>query len=150
MKIKELTTISDHEMKQLVTTWESSVIATHLFLSPEEITVIKQYVPQAFRGVQHLIVALENGRIRALMGIDGSKLEMLFVAASERGKGIGSQLLRYGMIQYQMDELAVNEQNPSARGFYEHMGFKVVSRSPLDDQGNPYPILKMKRGSQNR
>ncbi|KRM82890.1 hypothetical protein FC35_GL001089 [Limosilactobacillus coleohominis DSM 14060] len=28
---------------------------------------------------------------------------------------------------------------------YEHMGFKVVSRSPIDDQGNPYPILKMNR-----
>lgn len=41
--------------------------------------------------------------------------------------------------------LAVNEQNPNARGFYEHMGFKIASRSPLDEQGNPYPILKMKR-----
>lgn len=145
MKIKELTTISDNEMNQLIVTWESSVIATHHFLSPQEIAMIKQYVPQAFRSVQHLIVALEDDQIRALMGINETKLEMLFVAASERGKGIGSQLLRYGMTQYHIDELAVNEQNPNARGFYEHMGFKVVSRSPLDDQGNPYPILKMKR-----
>ncbi len=145
MKIKELTTISDNEMNQLVATWESSVTATHQFLSPKEIADIKQYVSQAFRGVQHLIVALENDRIKALMGINDTKLEMLFVAASERGKGIGSQLLQYGMTQYYIDELAVNEQNPNARGFYEHMGFKVVSRSPLDEQGNPYPILKMKR-----
>ncbi|MBB1069973.1 GNAT family N-acetyltransferase [Limosilactobacillus sp. RRLNB_1_1] len=132
-------------MNQLVATWESAVIATHHFLSPQEIATIKQYVPQAFRGVQHLIVALEGDRIRALMGINETKLEMLFVAASERGKEIGSQLLRYGISRYQIDELAVNEQNPSARGFYEHMGFKVVSRSPIDDQGNPYPILKMCR-----
>lgn len=145
MKIKKLTTISDNEMNQLVAVWESAVIATHHFLNSQEIATIKQYVPQAFRGVQHLIVALEDDRIRALMGINDTKLEMLFVAASERGKGIGSQLLRYGMAQYHIAELAVNEQNPSARGFYEHMGFKVVSRSPLDDQGNPYPILKMKR-----
>lgn len=145
MKNKELTTISENEMNQLIATWESSVIATHQFLSPKEIADIKQYVPQAFCGVQHLIVALEGDQIRALMGINGTKLEMLFVAASERGKGIGSQLLRYGMTQYQIDELAVNEQNPNARGFYEHMGFKVISRSPIDDQGNPYPILKMKR-----
>lgn len=145
MKIKELTTISENEMNQLIATWESSVIATHQFLSPQEIATIKQYVPQTFRGVQHLIVALENDRIKALMGINETKLEMLFVAASERGKGIGSQLLQYGVTQYHIDELAVNEQNPSARGFYEHMGFKVVSRSPIDDQGNPYPILKMKR-----
>ena len=43
-------------------------------------------------------------------------------------------------------ELFVNEQNPQARGFYEHMGFAVRERSELDEQGNPYPILFMERG----
>ena len=43
-----------------------------------------------------------------------------------------------------MNELAVNEDNPQARGFYEHMGFKIYKRSPLDEQGNLYPILYMK------
>ena len=42
-----------------------------------------------------------------------------------------------------MTELFVNEQNPQARGFYEHMGFTVRERSETDDQGNPYPILRM-------
>lgn len=37
----------------------------------------------------------------------------------------------------------VNEQNNHALGFYEHIGFKVVGRSPLDGQGEPYPILHM-------
>lgn len=43
-----------------------------------------------------------------------------------------------------MNELAVNEDNPQARGFYEHMGFKIYQRNKLDDQGNPYPVLYMK------
>ena len=30
-----------------------------------------------------------------------------------------------------------------AKGFYEHMGFKVRERSEMDEQGNPYPILFM-------
>lgn len=145
MEIKELTALSDDEMAQLVSAWESSVTATHHFLSAEEIATIKQYVPQALRGVQHLVVAINAGQIKALMGIDDTKLELLFVAASERGKGMGSQLLKYGIAKYHVDDLAVNEQNPAARGFYEHLGFKVVDRSPLDDQGKPYPILRMKR-----
>ena len=33
---------------------------------------------------------------------------------------------------------------PQAKGFYEHMGFKVYKRNELDEQGNPYPILYMK------
>lgn len=41
--------------------------------------------------------------------------------------------------------LAVNEQNPSAKGFYEHMAFKIYKRQGVDEQGNPYPLLYMKR-----
>ncbi|GAM72145.1 acetyltransferase [Vibrio sp. JCM 19236] len=37
----------------------------------------------------------------------------------------------------------MNEQNPEAAGFYKKMGFKVTSRSPLDDMGKPFPILHM-------
>ena len=32
-----------------------------------------------------------------------------------------------------------------ACGFYDHMGFKVESRSELDDQGQPYPVLHLRR-----
>ncbi|MBB1079209.1 GNAT family N-acetyltransferase [Limosilactobacillus sp. STM2_1] len=145
MQIQELSTITDQEMNQLINVWESAVTATHHFLTNTEIQKIKQYVPQAFRGVEHLIVAMQDNQIKGLMGVNGTKLEMLFVDNNERGHGIGTKLLSLGMKKYHVNELAVNEQNPAARGFYEHMGFKVVSRSPLDDQGNPYPILKMRQ-----
>ena len=47
---------------------------------------------------------------------------------------------------YSINELTVNEQNISAKGFYEHMGFAAYKRTDLDEQGNPYPLLYMKRG----
>lgn len=62
-----------------------------------------------------------------------------------RGEGLGRALLTWAIGAYGVDELAVNEDNSQARGFYEHMGLKVVSRSETDDQGGPYPILVMKR-----
>lgn len=94
----------------------------------------------------HLVVAYndENEPV-AFMGINEKKLEMLFVDANQRGTGIGKALITYGIDNLDINELAVNEQNPGARGFYEHMGFKVVDRSEFDDQGNSYPILVMKR-----
>ena len=46
---------------------------------------------------------------------------------------------------YAVDELTVNEQNPRAAAFYEHMGFEVYKRTELDEQGNPYPLLYMKK-----
>ena len=78
------------------------------------------------------------------MGIEETKLEMLFIKNSEIGKGLGKKLLNYGLENYNINELAVNEQNPNAKGFYEHMGFKTYKRTDLDEQGNSYPILYMK------
>lgn len=79
------------------------------------------------------------------MGVNDQKLEMLFVDDRQRGIVICKELIAYGIDNFDVNELAVNEQNPKARGFYEHMGFKAVERSEFDDQGKVYPILVMKR-----
>ena len=70
----------------------------------------------------------------------------LFLSPKERGKGIVRQQLQYGIHNYEIREVTVNEQNPQAVGFYEHMGFAAYKRTDLDEQGNPYPLLYMKRG----
>ncbi len=142
IKIKDRTSTLINELLEV---WEDSVKATHLFLSSKEIENIKKYVPQALKEVSHLIVIEnENNVPIAFMGIENTKLEMLFIRNSERGKGLGKQLLNYGIENYNVNELAVNEQNPNAKGFYEYMGFKTYKRTELDEQGNPYPILYMK------
>ena len=129
----------------LLNVWEDSVRATHDFLSVEEIAKIREFVPQALGGIAHLVIESdENEMPIAFMGIENGRLEMLFIKSGERGKGLGKRLLKYGMENHDVDELAVNEQNPQARGFYEHMGFKAYQRNELDDQGNPYPVLYMR------
>ena len=69
---------------------------------------------------------------------------MLFIAGEQRGKGFGKKLMQYGIEQYDVNFLTVNEQNPLAKSFYEYMGFKTYKRTELDEQGNPYPILYMR------
>ncbi len=131
---------------RLLQVWEDSVRATHLFLSDAEIKDIKAYVPQALNGIAHLVTAEdETGRPVAFMGIEDGTLEMLFITPEERGEGLGRRLLQYGMEHYAVRQLTVNEQNPQARGFYEHMGFHVYKRTDFDEQGNPYPLLYMRR-----
>ena len=145
MRIIEVKERTDNLINQLLEVWEDSVKATHTFLSNEEIEKIKEYVPQALIGISHLIIETdENGNPIAFMGIEENKLEMLFIKSSERRKGIGKQLLNYGIENYSVNDLAVNEDNLQAKGFYEHMGFKVYKRNELDEQGNHYPILYMK------
>ena len=129
---------------QLLAVWEKSVRETHLFLSDAEIKHIKQYVPEALRGVAHLIVAEDDeGYPVAFMGIEDQVLEMLFITPQKRGKGLGKDLLHLGMERYGVKRLTVNEQNPQAKGFYEHLGFRVYQRTDHDEQGDPYPLLYM-------
>ncbi len=131
---------------QLLNVWENSVKATHLFLSEEERNRIKEYVPEALENVPILVIAENDaGNPVRFMGIADQKLEMLFISNENRGNGVGKKLLQYGADRYSVNTLAVNEQNPQARGVYEHMGFKVYKRSELDEQGKPYPVLYMKR-----
>lgn len=136
---------NEHLIEELLKVWENSVRATHRFLSNEEILEIKKCVPEALSGISHLIIDTdENENPIAFMGIEDNKLEMLFITSECRGMGIGKKMLLHGIENYGVNDLAVNEDNPQAKGFYEHMGFKVYQRNELDDQGKPYPVLYMR------
>ena len=58
-------------INRLLTVWESSVRATHLFLSDSEIKKIKEYVPQALAGIAHLMIAEDD---RGFYGDQGRHL----------------------------------------------------------------------------
>ncbi len=146
MRIYKVSERNQTLVDALVDVWEKSVRATHLFLSDAEVEKIKEYVPEALRGVEHLVVAeAEAGKPVAFMGTENGRLEMLFVTPEKRGRGIGKQLVEYGIETYGVFEVTVNEQNPLAVGFYEHLGFETYKRTPLDEQGAPYPLLYMRR-----
>ena len=147
MRIVETTNRTPDLIERLLAVWESSVRVTHLFLSDDEIKSIKEYVPQALNGIAHLVIAEDETDCPvAFMGIESGTLEMLFISPEERGKRLGKRLIQYGIENYGVKRLAVNEQNPQAKGFYEHMGFRVYKRTDLDEQGNPYPLLYMRLG----
>lgn len=144
MKIAEIDDRDASLLGQLLNIWEDSVRATHLFLSDPEIEHIKGYVPDVLQAVPHLIV-VGKGSVGpvAFMGINGQSLEMLFISPKARGQGLGKKLIRYGVENYNINKVTVNEQNLQASGFYEHMGFVVYKRSETDEQGDPYPLLYM-------
>lgn len=145
MKIYEIPVRTPQLLTSLLQLWEDSVRATHHFLSDAERNEIKKYVPQALTGVEHLIVAQnESDKVAAFLGTENGRLEMLFLSPEERGKGIGKQLVQYGIQHYGIHEVTVNEQNPQAVGFYKHLGFETYKRTSHDEEGNPYPLLYMK------
>ena len=144
LKLLEINARSQELLTCLCQVWESSVRATHHFLSEEDIRSLAVYVPQALAQVPVLVVAFSDQGIPVgFMGIDGTRLEMLFLSPDVRGTGLGRQLLQRGIRRYGVTSLCVNEQNPQALDFYLHMGFQVRSRTETDEQGNPFPLLCM-------
>ncbi|KRM94295.1 hypothetical protein FC56_GL001247 [Lentilactobacillus senioris DSM 24302 = JCM 17472] len=94
MKITEVKYRPETLIQQLLSVWESSVKATHLFLSEKKIADIRQYVPQALTEVQRLLIIETETHIPVgFLGVNNQHLEMLFVADEERGKGYGKNYL---------------------------------------------------------
>lgn len=138
---------TDQLKAQLVALWELSVKATHDFLTDEQITNLKPFVEEGIGFIPKLIVHYTESLPTAFMGIDGDKIEMLFVTPDFFGKGIGKTLVQYGIKSENISYVDVNEQNPGAYHFYKRMGFTVYERSETDDQGNPFPILRLRLGT---
>lgn len=136
---------TDELIDELTMVWEDSVRKTHLFLSEDAIAEIKVFIPNALRDVEHLVVSMNDlAKPIGFMGVQDNSIEMLFISPDQRGKGIGKELVLYGIETLTISLVTVNEQNPQAFGFYEHLGFKTYKRTECDEQGRPYPLLYMK------
>ncbi|OMD57571.1 MULTISPECIES: GNAT family N-acetyltransferase [Paenibacillus] len=142
--IKIFTTRNEELLNRLLNIWESSVRHTHLFLSEQDIDALRPLVTQALEGISDLFAFTDDEeQLLGFIGVQNNKIEMLFVEPAAMGKGVGKALVAYVMQKLAVYLVDVNEQNPQALGFYEHMGFQVFERSALDEQGNPFPILHM-------
>ncbi len=137
--------VSRNEFPDLLQVWESSVRETHHFLNDGDIDFFKNFIQEkdVFGQVNLACARDQSGRIGGFLGTAGENLEMLFIDAAERGKGIGKMLLTHAVIELKITKVDVNEQNEQAVGFYTHFGFETISRSEVDGLGKPYPILHM-------
>lgn len=140
----QITTAIPNEYPELLKIWESSVRATHDFLSEDDIQFYKSKMLSDFFPAVSLQCAKDNQeKITGFIGLSEGNIEMLFIAPEHRGQGIGSMLLNDAITHHQASKVDVNEQNTQAIIFYEHMGFKTINRSALDSMSNPFPILHM-------
>jgi len=131
------------DFQTLIQIWEASVRATHDFLPETEILKLKPLILEQYFPQVHLNLYRENDVTVGFLGTSDDNIEMLFIDPEFRGKGVGKQLIEFALNRLNIHKVDVNEQNHQAVGFYQKLGFKVISRSERDGQGNPYPLLHM-------
>lgn len=126
--------------------WRASVRATHDFLLDADFREIDTLVAEHYLPATRVWVALdETGRACGFLGLSGAHVDALFIDPASRGQGAGRRLLAHAESIAGRLTVDVNEQNLQAVGFYRHMGFMAVGRSPTDDAGRPYPLLHMRQ-----
>jgi putative acetyltransferase len=140
----EITLATLADLPRCFEVWESSVRATHTFLTEADLQALIPLVKAGLAAFEPLHVVRDpSGEAVAFMGVAEGTVEMLFVHAEHRGQGLGHLLLTHALMDHAATRVDVNEQNPQALRFYERHGFRVVGRSPLDGQGKPFPILHL-------
>ena len=136
--------VTKAEHQQLLDIWEASVRATHDFLNENDLQELKPLILEHyFDAVDLRCAKTSNGEILGFCGVHDGNIEMLFISPDARGKGIGRLLANHAIHIQGATNVDVNEQNEQAIGFYLHLGFVVNSRSPIDGQGKPYPLLHL-------
>lgn len=125
--------------------WRTAVEATHHFLDAANLEAIGKMVAEEYLPNAEFTVAVDGQDLPMLSSEQAETMSMrFFVHADSRGMGLGRLLLDGFRAGKDIVTVDVNEQNPEATGFYRRLGFKVTSRSELDDQGRPYPILHLR------
>ncbi|WP_108650631.1 GNAT family N-acetyltransferase [Dongshaea marina] len=142
MKLRKAT---QADYPRLIGLWESSVRATHHFLSEQDIAFFKPLIlDQYFDAVELRVAEAQPGTIQGFVGVAQGNIEMLFVDPVFHGQGVGRALLEEAVDQMDARCVDVNEQNPDALHFYLHCGFTVTGRSERDGMGKPFPLLHLK------
>ncbi|MDR0705969.1 MAG: GNAT family N-acetyltransferase [Planctomycetaceae bacterium] len=136
-------TVLLNDYQEIIDVWEQSIRATHHFLEEQDIQYFKPLILNEYLRAMELFCVRQENKIVGFIGLSADKIEMLFIRPEYFGEGIGKELINFAIHERKIGKVDVNEQNSQAVGFYRHMGFEILSRSPIDSFGKPFPILTM-------
>lgn len=137
--------LGEEDGDQLVDVWEASARATHHFLTEADYAFLKPLVRPGLLALPQLFGArTPNGELVGFVGVEGDKMEALFVHPAWFRSGLGRLLANHAVKELGARTVDVNEQNGQAVSFYQHLGFRQYARSEVDGQGKPFPLLHLR------
>lgn len=133
----------DADTRTLSRIWLEASRLAHPFigetrLSSQQSLIETQYLPHA-----ETWVACINGEPAGFISLIDTFIGGLFVAPDQQGMGIGRRLIDHALNLKGELSLEVYTANAQAMRFYSALGFREVSRRPLDDEGYPFENAKL-------
>lgn len=128
--IVEVRKCRDDEQQQAAHVWYRAGKAEYTYL-PDFQELTPQLAEKVFADVTadcEVWVALTAGQVVAVLAMQGSYVDRLYVDPEHQGCGIGRQLLAHARhLSPQGLELHTHQQNRGARRLYESEGFHAVN-----------------------
>ncbi|HEU5164380.1 MAG TPA: GNAT family N-acetyltransferase [Chitinophagaceae bacterium] len=134
--------------EQMISVWEKSVRATHLFVSSEEVDRLKELVKRVDFNSYSVYCLTSGSKVLGFLGVENDVIETLFLDPEYIGQKLGTKLMNFALDELNADKVNVNEQNTDAVNFYSKFGFVTYERIEKDSEG--YPLLKMKLNKNDR
>ena len=120
------------DLDAVMSIWLSANLEAHAFIDPEywkrNFDAVTAMIPQA-----EVWVSEDGTRINGFIGVVDDYIAGIFVDASARAAGIGSQLLDRARQDRKSLRLSVYKKNAAAVSFYRRRGFQIDKESV--DQG---------------
>jgi putative acetyltransferase len=141
-KIKN-TSFEEHQ--KLLHIWEECVATVSDIFTVHQLDQIRTLYFQHhyFEHLQLYHIEIDSV-IAGSVGLANDKIELLFVTPQFRHQGVASKLLQHAL-DMGAHYTDVYENNQYGLEFYLKRGFEKIARSEVDSEGNPYPILHLKK-----
>ncbi|WP_312018352.1 GNAT family N-acetyltransferase [Shewanella surugensis] len=114
----------------LIDIWETSVKASHDFLTVADINTLKPLILEQYFDAVNLFIIEHNQHIHGVIGAHKDNIEMLFISPDCQGKQLGKKLVHYAIHHLNVTKVDVNEQNPKAYGFSGNESLSIGSTKP--------------------
>lgn len=130
---------------RLVNIWLEASRIGHPFLTESQLLSQSRQVRDIYLPEAENWVIERNGRAAGFIGLIDNFIGGLFIDPQAQGGGLGTKLIKYAA-QLKGDlDVDVYAANPMAPAFYTRNGFIEVERRPIDDEGLPFEIIRMRR-----
>tara|TARA_B100000378_G_scaffold274658_1_gene269446 strand:+ start:745 stop:1197 length:453 start_codon:yes stop_codon:yes gene_type:complete len=131
------------DLKKLSRIWLDASLLAHPFIGERRLLAQRALIEDQYLPSAETWVACVGGHPCGFIGLLDTFIGGIFVAPDRQGLGIGRQLVAHALCLKGKLELEVYTANRQAVAFYIGLGFRELSRRPLDDDGYAFENARL-------